>query len=175
MKRILTKHDLISEDTPALARNLLGKFLVCEKNGKKIEKMITEVEAYHGHSDRASHAYKGKTPRTEIMFCEGGHWYVYLIYGMYFMANIVTGPEKFPAAILIRGVEKVSGPGKVAKYFGITKKFNTKEASPKSGLYIVDKGIKIPNKGIKKTPRMGVSYAGKYWAGKKYRFILTST
>jgi len=174
MKRVLTKNDLVSEDTPWLAQNLLGKFLIYEKNGKKIEKMITEVEAYDGPKDRASHAHKGKTPRTEVMFYEAGHWYIYLIYGMYFMANIVTGPREFPAAILIRGVENISGPGKVTKSFGITKKFNGKKASFQNKLYIIDKGIKVPYKKIKKTPRIGVSYAGKYWAGKKYRFILTS-
>jgi DNA-3-methyladenine glycosylase len=67
--------------------------------------MITETEAYHGHTDLASHASKGPTARTKVMFGTGGVWYVYLIYGMYDMLNIVTGPTGFPAAVLIRGVK----------------------------------------------------------------------
>ncbi|MEK7074154.1 MAG: DNA-3-methyladenine glycosylase, partial [Patescibacteria group bacterium] len=102
-----------------VAQEILGKFLVCKKGSNIISAMITEVEAYVGPEDRASHASRGRTPRTEVMFEHAGHWYVYFIYGMHYCVNIVTEQKNYPAAILIRGVEGVSGPGRVAKYFSI--------------------------------------------------------
>lgn len=83
---------------------LLGKFLVRKVGRKRIVAMITEVEAYVGPHDRASHASRGKTPRTEVMFGKPGYWYVYLVYGMHHCLNIVTERDGFPAAILIRSV-----------------------------------------------------------------------
>ncbi len=133
--------------------------------------MITETEAYDGLDDRASHASKGKTPRTEVMFGPPGHWYVYLIYGMYEMLNIVTGPEGYPSAVLIRGVQDTDGPGKLTRQLGITRAFNTKAAAKEAGLWIEDRGIVIPQNSIIRLPRIGVAYAGK-WAHKPWRFLL---
>ena len=67
--------------------------------------MITEVEAYRGFMDKASHASHGKTPRTDVMFGKAGYWYVYLVYGMHYCLNIVTEKKEYPAAVLIRGQE----------------------------------------------------------------------
>ena len=85
--------------------------------------MITEVEAYRGIEDLACHASKGRTLRTEIMFQEGGCLYMYFIYGMYWMLNIVTGGKDDPQAVLIRGVEGYSGPGRLTKSLGIDKSY----------------------------------------------------
>ena len=93
-----------NRSTLAVAKELLGKFLVRKTGEGTIEGMITEVEAYIGPEDKASHAARGRTPRTEVMFGGPGIWYVYMIYGMYHCLNIVTEKEGYPAAILIRSV-----------------------------------------------------------------------
>ena len=133
--------------------------------------MITEVEAYVGPQDLASHASKGRTPRTEVMFGKSGYWYVYLIYGVHYCLNIVTEEKDYPAAILIRGVEDISGPGRVTKYFNIDKGFNAMLASKKTGLWIEDRGAVIKPTQIKRGKRIGVDYAGK-WKDKLWRFYM---
>jgi DNA-3-methyladenine glycosylase len=86
------------------------------------------------------------------------------------MLNLVTGPRDYPAAILIRGVEGVVGPGRVTRALGIDRKLNAKAATPVSGLWIEDRGVRVPPRLIHATPRIGVDYAGPVWAGKKWRF-----
>lgn len=158
-----------------VAEELLGKFLVRKLDNKGIfDGMITEVEAYNGWKDKASHASRGKTTRNEIMFKKGGRFYIYLNYGVHWMLNVVVGPKDYPAAILIRGVDKISGPGRLTKYFQIDKSFNNKLISQESNLWIEDRGLKIKEKQIQKTKRIGVDYAGKIWAAKPYRFVLKS-
>ncbi len=173
------KYKLLTQkffDRPVLdvASDLLGKFLV-RKVGK-IERafMITEVEAYDGIKDLASHASKGRTNRTEAMFGEAGNFYIYLVYGMHWMLNVVTGPKSYPAAILIRGLEGISGPGKATKALSIDKMLNSKKAEKGSGLWFEDRGISVDNRQIKRMPRIGVDYAGPVWSKKKYRFILVN-
>lgn len=124
-----------------------------------------------GPKDKASHASRGRTSRTEVMFGHAGHWYVYLIYGMHYCVNIVTEQKNYPAAILIRGVESISGPGRVAKYFGIDKHFNAKPATRAIGLWIEDRGIIIKPRQIKQDKRIGVDYADE-WKNKKWRFFI---
>jgi len=159
--------------TLTVAHDLLGKELVRYVNKKTISGTITEVEAYIGPQDKACHAHKGLTPRTEVMFGPAGHWYVYLIYGMYWMLNIVTGKEGHPSAVLIRGVGDLSGPGILTREMKINKKLNEKPADESSGLWIEDRGVKVPSSKILRTPRIGVSYAGE-WADKPYRFVILS-
>lgn len=134
--------------------------------------MITEVEAYDGPHDKASHASRGITPRTKTMFGEPGFWYVYFTYGIHWMLNIVTGAEGYPAAVLIRGTEAVSGPGRLTKYFHVTGTLNKKPATKVSGLWIEDRGKRIPCSRIQKSARIGVDYAGPVWAKKEYRFLV---
>ena len=98
-----------SRDTLSVSKELLGKYLIRQTVDHRWISRIVEVEAYIGHDDPASHAYRGLTPRTKIMFGAPGHAYVYFTYGMYFMLNVVTEREGFPAAILIRALEPVSG------------------------------------------------------------------
>lgn len=134
--------------------------------------MVTETEAYDGHGDRASHASRGETPRNSTMFGMPGKFYVYFVYGMHEMLNIVTGPKGYPAAVLIRGVVGATGPGKLTKYLEIKRTMSGKKAIPESGLWFEDRGIKIDRKNVKRTPRIGVSYAGPVWSKKKYRFVI---
>src|SRR4051812_15926963 len=112
MRRIMEPPEFQGTNTVALARSLLGKVLVRTTAVGRHEYVITEVEAYHTHKDLACHASKGRTKRTEVLYQPGGRWYVYLCYGVHEMLNLVTGPADHPAAILIRGVADVVGPGR---------------------------------------------------------------
>ncbi|MDO8530260.1 MAG: DNA-3-methyladenine glycosylase [bacterium] len=171
MRKILEK-DFFNRDTATVARELLGKFLVRKMGNQEMSAMITETEAYDGPEDKASHASKGMTKRTEIMFDHPGNWYVYLIYGMYDMLNVVTREHGYPAAVLIRGVIGHDGPGKVTKFLRITRDFNGKMAEKSTGLWFEERGALPAGVKIKKLPRLGVNYAGPIWAAKKLRFIL---
>ncbi len=155
-----------------VARDLLGKFLVRRIGKRETVLMITEVEAYDGLKDKASHAHRGKTKRNVLMFGEAGHWYVYFTYGMHWMLNVVTGEEGYPAAVLIRSAGGIKGPARLTKRLKIARSLNGKSANKKSGLWIEDRGFKIKNSKIKRTKRIGVAYSGRYWANRKYRFLL---
>lgn len=170
MRRIVKSNELQARNTMLLARWLLGKVLIRSRNGTKTSALITEVEAYHGLRDLASHARRGRTSRTAIMFGPGGHWYVYLCYGVHEMLNLVTGPSDHPAAILIRGIAGIVGPGRVTVALGIDRGLNGLPVTPASGLWIEDHGIRIPRRLVRATPRIGVHYAGPIWAAKKWRF-----
>lgn len=163
-----------NRDTIQVARDLLGKVLVRSSGEKILETIINEVEVYDGFEDRASHAHRGMTQRNKPMFGPAGRWYIYLIYGLHSMLNITTGPNKYPAAILIRGGFKadgknINGPGKLTKYLKIDKSLNDLRGSRKSGLWVEDRGIKIKQGDILVSPRIGVAYAGE-WAHKPYNF-----
>ncbi len=185
MKRTVLKEFFFQRPTLMVAHDLLGKFLVRNIGRQEIAVMITEVEAYDGPRDKASHASRGMTLRNSIMFGVGGYFYIYLCYGMYEMLNIVTGPQNYPAAILIRGASSLlskegsggglNGPGKLTKFLKINRRFNKKLANKATGLWFEDRGVKITGKMIKRTPRIGVAYAGPIWSRKKYRFLLTNT
>jgi DNA-3-methyladenine glycosylase len=164
--------EFFNRSTLRIAEELLGKYLVRKIGKKTIALKITEVEAYDGPNDKASHACRGETKRTKVMFGEAGVWYVYLCYGIHEMLNIVTGEVGYPAAILIRGVEGYSGPARLTKFLKIDRTLNNKKAISSSGLWIEDRGEKISQKDIKRTPRIGVAYAGPIWSQKKYRFLL---
>jgi DNA-3-methyladenine glycosylase len=168
--RIL-KQDFFARTADLVAPDLLGKFLVREARGVRTALMITETEAYDGFADRASHASRGRTKRTDVMFGKAGHWYVYFIYGMYEMLNIVTGDEGYPSAVLIRGVAGIDGPGRLTRALRITRALNTEPATTRSGLWIEDRGVSVTAGSIMATPRIGVSYAGE-WAEKEWRFVL---
>ena len=177
-----------NKPTLTAAEDLLGCFLCCTVWWKVIRLEITEVEAYDGPADRASHAHRGKTTRNAPMFGEAGRWYVYFTYGMHWMLNIVTGPKGYPAAVLIRRVRcrsqtsagsmtsktstEISGPARLTKFLGIDKRFNNKKAAVETGLWI-EKGNHIDSRKVKRTPRIGVAYAGRVWSRKPYRFVLS--
>ncbi len=170
---------------PALevARDLIGMILVRRRDDGLLAGMITETEAYCGPHDLASHASRGHTPRTAVMFGPPGHWYVYLIYGMYHCLNVVTERDGYPSAVLIRAVQavegvaetvKTDGPGKLCRAFGIDKSYNTLAAFEKNAtLWIEDRGIRIDAKRILQTPRINVDYAGDY-VDKPWRFVVAA-
>jgi len=111
-------------DVLYVAPELIGKIFVIRSQSSELSRfMITETEAYRGYEDKACHASRGRTKRNEIMYHSGGKIYIYFVYGMYWMLNIVTGPENNPQAALIRGIEGYSGPGRLTKALGIDKAF----------------------------------------------------
>ncbi len=171
MREVL-KEDFFNRDTKVVAKELLGKFLIRKIAHKEIAVMIIETEAYDGPHDLASHAAKGKTKRTKIMFGNPGNFYVYLCYGIHYMLNVVTREQGYPAAVLIRGVVSHNGPGKVTKFLQINKSFNGKIAKKSTNLWFEDREVKMSELKIKKLPRIGVSYAGPIWSSKKLRFAL---
>jgi DNA-3-methyladenine glycosylase len=101
-----------------VARDLLGKKIVRSRGGARIASTIVETEAYEGVHDLASHSSKGRTSRTEVMFGPAGRFYVYRIYGLHWMLNVLTGPESEAAAVLIRGVEGLDDLDALRQHLG---------------------------------------------------------
>ena len=161
--------------TLQVARNLLGKYLVRETSTGLRAARIVEVEAYIGFHDRASHASRGRTKRTEVMFGQPGLAYVYLIYGMHHCLNVVTERADFPAAVLIRAVqdetELIDGPGRICRSLEIDRELNYHDLTSGKTLWIEDRGNRIRRARIGTFPRIGVDYAGA-WATKPWRFRL---
>ena len=160
--------DFFSRDVLDIAPELVGKALVRSNDGLLKKHIITEVEAYRGAEDLACHASKGRTPRTEVMFKHGGLVYVYLIYGMYWMLNFVTGKHDDPQAVLIRGISECYGPGRLTKKLSITGDFYGEDLTSSKRLWVEDQ--KFSPK-IQSATRIGVDYAGKEWASKPWRFF----
>lgn len=164
----LLSPDFFTKDVLEVAPALIGKYL--HIGNEKF--LITETEAYRGEEDLACHASKGRTRRTEVMYREGGCIYVYLIYGMYWMLNVVTEKKDIPQAVLIRGIEGFSGPGKLTRALGIDKRFNGKRLSVKTGLWIEDSGKKFK---YEKAKRIGIEYAGEVWKNKLWRYVINES
>ena len=153
-----------------VAPELLGKILIRNFDDGRIQKfMITETEAYRGGDDKACHANKGLTARTKVMFDEGGLIYVYLIYGMYWMLNFVTGKVGDSSAVLIRGVEDISGPGRVGRALQLDKSFYGENLATSERIWVEDSGLKPK---FTTAPRIGIDYAGEPWISKPWRFVL---
>jgi len=166
-------NSFFTRDVLDVAPDLIGKTLVRKSNQDILQKyIITEVEAYRGAEDLACHASKGRTPRTDIMFQEGGRIYVYLIYGMYWMLNFVTEKEGVPQAVLIRGIEGIEGPGKLTKALNIDKSFYGENMFTSDRLWIEDGMVDVK---YKTTPRIGIDYAGEIWKNKPWRYILETS
>lgn len=156
-------------DVLDIAPDLIGKVLIRRFDDKTTRNyIITETEAYRGEEDLACHACKGITERTSVMYKSGGLVYVYLIYGMYWMLNFVTGKENHPQAVLIRCVEGFSGPGKVGRELKLDKSFYGESLETSKRIWIEDQGF--PNNFITDT-RVGIDYAGDLWKNKAWRFI----
>jgi DNA-3-methyladenine glycosylase len=157
-------------DVLEVAPDLIGKYLVRKYNDGDVSRsIITEVEAYRGEEDLGCHASKGRTPRTDIMYHSGGIIYVYLVYGMYWMLNFVTGVKNDPQAVLIRGLDHIYGPGKITRELGIDGSFYGASLVDSGKIWVEDNGIMV--KHVAGT-RIGIDYAGEVWKNKKWRFIL---
>lgn len=166
-----------NRNTLIVAKQLLGKYLCRRMNGKIVTVKIIETEAYCGPKDRASHASRGLTPRTKIMFGPPGHVYIYMIYGMYYCLNFVTEKKGYPAAVLIRAIdtENGKGPGRLCRELKIDKKLNGVDLTKSNELWVESTswriGEKISQSRIKRGKRIGISYAGK-WKDKPWRFYI---
>jgi DNA-3-methyladenine glycosylase len=161
--------------TIMVARSLVGKYLIRCVDGREIAGKIVEVEAYVGSQDKACHAWKGRTQRTEVMFGPAGVAYVYLIYGMYHCLNVVTEREEFPSAVLIRAIELkgelIDGPGRLCRSLQIDRSLNRMDLTTGESLWFEDRGEAVGRGMVGAFPRIGVAYAGK-WAEKLWRFRL---
>jgi len=181
----------LRSDVVAISKELLGKVLCTNIDGKCTSAIITETEAYAGIGDKASHAYNGcRTQRTNIMFRQGGCAYIYLCYGIYSLFNVVTNIEDIPHAVLIRGAiplkgtqtmlqrtgkknvanNLLSGPGKLSKALGLHFSL-TGTSLLDNTIWIEDRGIIIPPQHITATPRIGIDYAEED-ALLPYRFVV---
>jgi DNA-3-methyladenine glycosylase len=166
-----------ARDAVEVARDLLGKHLVHKVDGVERVGRIVEVEAYLGVGDRASHAGRGMTPRTRVMFGPPGHAYVYLIYGMHHCMNVVCASDGEAAAVLLRALEPVSdlegrtnGPALLCRAMGIERSLTGHD------LLTPELHLRAPNDErsfrIARRRRVGVDYAG-VWARRLLRFYIS--
>jgi len=174
MHKILSR-EFFNRRTVDVARSLIGKYLVRENGRGQTSGKIIEVEAYVGPHDKACHASKGRTKRTDVLFGPPGISYVYLIYGMYNCLNVVTEREEFPAAVLIRAIEidgtLIDGPGRLCRVLGIDRSLNRHDLTVGRTLWLENRGVRVKQVDVGIYPRIGVGYAG-IWARKPYRFRL---
>lgn len=174
---------------PQVARALLGARLVRRLDGKRLSGYIMETEAYQGEEDLACHARAGRTPRTKVMYGPGGRAYIYLIYGMYWMLNCVTGLEGNPQAVLIRaicpqeGLEElarhrsgqpsrvwVDGPGKICRAMEIDYRFNDTDLTDPDNELVIEPGQMVPDEEILTGPRIGLKNVPEPWRSLAWRF-----
>ena len=177
----LSREFFTRRDTLRVARDLLGKLLVvpCD-DGRRVSGMIVETEAYLGEIDKAAHSYGGRrTARNEITYAEGGHVYVFFVYGMYYQLNLVTGLAVHPHVVLIRAIEPVegietmrlrrgmmkdtnltSGPAKLCIAFGITRDLNGEDLMGER--IWVEEYRNLKKSEIASGPRVGIDYAGEF-------------
>ncbi|MEW5790727.1 MAG: DNA-3-methyladenine glycosylase [Pseudomonadota bacterium] len=161
-----------ARDAKSVARDLLGSVLVHRHAGVERRARIVETEAYVGVHDRASHAARGRTPRTEVMFGSPGHAYIYLVYGMHELFNVVTGAAGDAQAVLIRAAEPLAhctgplnGPGRLTRALGIDRSLNCEDLT--GGRLFLEPGP--PPARMVTTTRIGVDYAGP-WKDAPLRF-----
>ena len=171
MASVLGK-SFFNRPTPDVAKDLIGKQL-CRRleKGKILRASICETEAYDGFEDRASHAHRGVTSRNVIMFGPPGYAYIYLCYGVHWLLNITTCEKGYPAAVLIRGVEGLSGPGRLTKHFQVDSALNGKLLTRSGGLWVEDHGLRVHSREIAATPRIGIDYSGPQWSAVPWRFV----
>ena len=167
-------HSFFGRHAIDLAQDLIGKILVHRIGDHEYKARIVETEAYLGPQDLASHASKGRTKRTEVMFGPPGRAYVYLIYGIYDMFNVVAGTEGEAHAVLIRGGQPLddwsadlSGPGRLTRAFQITRSDNGLDLTG-DRLFILNGPSCRPQ--LISTKRVGVAYA-KEWKDLPLRFL----
>jgi len=165
---------------PLVARELLGAVLVHLDGGVRRAARLVETEAYHGRHDRASHAFRGPTPRAGIMFGGAGVAYVYLIYGQYLLMNVVTGRPGEPSAVLLRSGEpregclhEPRGPGNLSRALAIDlDRHNGLDLGGSELFFERDEPTPLP---VVVTARVNVESAGPPWAARRWRFLLADS
>ena len=161
---------ILTDPAPQAAEALLGKLLVRRfDDGRELSVRITETEAYFGEADTACHARFGRTKRSEVLYHPAGTIYVYLCYGIHWMLNLVTGPADDPQAVLIRGVEGASGPGRVTKYLGADGRMNDTPLG--TALRLEDDGFRPASVG--RSGRIGIGYASAEDQARLWRFFVS--
>ncbi len=169
-KRI--KRTCYLKNAEELAPWLLGK-IICHRVGEEIIRAkITETECYLGENDTACHASKGKTKRNAPMYFEGGHLYVYLCYGIHSLINVVSGEENSPEAVLIRGVEGASGPGRASKLLKIDTSHTGLDLCTCDAVWLEDDGSCAEYTVSK---RIGIDYAKEEDRNRLWRFIVKNS
>lgn len=164
-------HRFFQRDALEVAPELLGKQLVRDfGDGRRMSLTLSDVEVYRGEEDLACHASKGRTRRTEALYREGGVVYVYLIYGMYWLLNFVTGQEGHPQGIMIRGTLEIQGPGRIGRALALDKSFYAEDISTSGRLWVENGETSGPL--FSTSPRVGVDYAGAVWSKIDWRFTL---
>ena len=175
MNGIVLQRKYFNRRTVDVARSLIGKYLVRDNGRGQVSGKIIEVEAYVGPHDKACHASKGRTKRTDVLFGPPGISYVYLIYGMYYCLNVVTEREEFPAAVLMRAIEidgaLIDGPGRLCRALDIDRSLNRHDLTIGRTLWLENRAVRVKQVDVGIYPRIGVDYAG-IWAKKPYRFRL---
>jgi DNA-3-methyladenine glycosylase len=166
------KREFFRRNADVVARELLGKRLVrVLDGGERKSGIINETEAYLGTKDKACHAYGGRrTKRTIVMYKKSGTIYMYFTYGMHWMLNIVCANINNPQAVLIRGLNNISGPARLTKYLEIDKQFNGSDIVSNDSLFIEGTGLRVRKDSIIIAPRIGVDYAGE-WKNEKLRYF----
>ena len=175
------KRQFFLQPTLKVAQDLLGQYLAHQIGRRKIVGKIVETEAYIGPKDLASHARGGKiTSRNLAEYMIGGHIYIYLVYGMYWQLNFSTGRSGSPECVLIRALETsakncqlANGPGKLCQYMKLDKRCYGLDLVSSDEVWL-EPGEKIPKSKIVATKRIGIDYAGQYWANKLWRFYISS-
>lgn len=184
---MILPRDFYDRPTLQIARDLIGARLVRILDGEELVGLITETEGYVGEKDLACHAKAGRTARTQTMYGEPGHAYVYFTYGNHWMLNVVTEREGFPAAVLIRAIQPIEGaevmsarrggrdtfgPGKLCQAMGITRSENGVDLTETiNGLWI-EAGLKVPDSLVTKSPRVGLNNVPEPWKSKPWRFLV---
>ncbi len=164
----LTK-SFFCRDVLLVAPDLIGKTLVREKDSVTSRYLITEVEAYRGEEDEACHARFGKTRRNAIMYESGGKAYIYLVYGMYWMFNVVTGSIGIPQAVLIRSITGYNGPGKLTRALSITNNLYGEDLITSGNIWLENHSKKCR---YIQTSRVGIEYASEPWKSMPWRFLM---
>jgi DNA-3-methyladenine glycosylase len=161
--------EFFARDAVEVAPDLLGVF-ICRKfdDGEIGRYQILETEAYFGEEDRGNAATKGRTPFCDMMYAEGGRLFIFLIYGMYWMVNIVTGPVDHPEAVLVRVVTDAPGPGKCGSILRVDKSFSGEDLGSSERIWLEDSGVRLP---YKTAPRVGLKRVAQPWRDKPWRFI----
>ena len=184
------RREFFERDTLDVARDLLGQVLVHEVDGRRVAARVVEVEAYQGVDDLASHGSRGRTARNEVMFGPVGVSYVYLIYGMYWLLNVVAKPPgaDYPAAILLRAAEPLegldvmaarrdgrpleqwtSGPGRLTMALGVGKAHHGLDMTAPGSPLRFEAGEPVPDERVASGPRVGINVP-EPWQSKPWRF-----